>query len=91
MHMAASLGCERAMASTKWTTFHPDCMDRLRKHYSHLVKGLFLTRKAAWSLSGCMTIDSADHCMLVNEGAWSKSRVCLLGPEVDISSVLESA
>ena len=91
MYMAARLGCERAMARTEWATFHPDCMDRLRKHCSHRVEGLFLIRKTALSLSGCMTIDSADHCMLVNEGAWSKSRVCLLGPEVDISSVLKLA
>ena len=54
----------------------PDCMDRLRKHYSHLVGGLFLARKAAWALSGCMTTDSADYCMLINS-TWSKSRVCI--------------
>ena len=41
MHMvAANLGCERAMAETGWTTSHPDCIDRLRKNYSHLVGGL---------------------------------------------------
>ena len=49
--------------------------DRLRKHYSHLVGGLFLAGKVAWTLSGCMTTKSADHCMLVNEWAWSRSRV----------------
>ena len=38
----------------------------------------------------CMTTDSADYCMLVNEWAWSKSQVCLLTPEVDLGSVLES-
>ena len=54
----------------------PDCMDRLRKHYSHLVGGLFLARKAAWALSGCITTDSADYCMLINS-TWSKSRVCI--------------
>ena len=32
----------------------PDCMDRLRKHYSHLAEGWFLARKAAWALSGCL-------------------------------------
>ena len=40
MHMVAArparLGCERAMVGTGWATSHPDCMDRLRKHYSHL-------------------------------------------------------
>ena len=64
-------------------------MDRLRKRYSHLVGGFFLAGKAAWGLSGCMTTES-DYCMLVNEGAWSRSRVCLLRLEVDLGSVLES-
>ena len=41
MHMvAARLGCKRAMVGTGWATSHPDCMDRLRKHYSHLVEDL---------------------------------------------------
>ena len=60
------------------------------KHYSHLVGGSFLGGKAAWALSGCMQIESADYCMLVNEWAWSRSRVCLLRLEVDLGSVLES-
>ena len=63
---------------------HPDCMDRLRKHYSHLAKSWFLARKAALALSGCMATDSADCYMLVNEWVWSKSR------EVDMGAVLES-
>ena len=38
MHMvAARLGFERGMVGTGWATSYPDCMDRLRKHYSHLV------------------------------------------------------
>ena len=37
-----------------------------------------------------MTTESADYCMLVNEWAWSRSRVCLLRLEVDLGSVLES-
>ena len=37
-----------------------------------------------------MTTESADYCMLVNERAWSRSRVCLLRLEVDFGSVLES-
>ena len=37
-----------------------------------------------------MTINSADYCMLVNEWAWSKPRVCLLMLELDMGSVLES-
>ena len=37
MHMdAARLGFEKAIVGTEWATSHPDCMDRLRKHYSHL-------------------------------------------------------
>ena len=40
MHMvAARLGCERAMVGTGWATSHPDRMDRLTKHHSHLVQG----------------------------------------------------
>ena len=39
MHMvAARLGFERAMVGTEWATSCPDCMDRLRKHYSHIVE-----------------------------------------------------
>ena len=72
LHMvAARLGFEKAMVGTRWATSRPDCMDRLRKHYSHLVEGLFLASKAAWALSGCMATDSADYCMLVNEWAGS--------------------
>ena len=44
-----------------------DCMDRLRKHYSHPADGWFLAKKAAWALSGCMATKSADYYMLVNE------------------------
>ena len=60
-------------------------MDRLTKHYSHLVGGSFLARKAAWALSGVF-----DCCMLVNEWVWSRSQVCLLKQEVDLGSVLGS-
>ena len=64
-------------------------MDRLRKR-SHLVEGWFLAMKAAWALRRCMTTKNADYCMLINEWARSKSRVCLLRLEVDFGSVLES-
>ena len=37
---------------------------------SHLVGGSFLAGKVASTLSGCMTTESADYCMLVNEWAW---------------------
>ena len=75
---------ERAMVGTRWAISRPDCMDRLRKY---LVEGWFPARKAAWALSGCMTSDSADHCMLINEWLWSKSQVCLLRLELDMGSV----
>ena len=39
------------------------------------VGGSFLAVKVAWALSGCMTTESADYCMLVNEWVWSGSRV----------------
>ena len=60
MHMvAARLGFEKTMVGTRWATPRPDCMDRLRKHYSHLAEGWFLARKAAWSPSGCMATNRA--------------------------------
>ena len=62
----------------------------LRKCYSHLSGGSLLAGKASWALSGCLPIESADHCMLVNEGAWLRSRVCLLRLEVELGSALES-
>ena len=43
------------------------CMDRLKKHYSQLVGGLFLAGKAVLALSTCLTNESADYCLLVNE------------------------
>ena len=65
-------------------------MYRLRKCYSHLVGGSFLAGKAAWALSGCLTTESADYCILVNEWVWLRSRVCLVRLEVDLGSFLES-
>ena len=53
-------------------------------------RGFISGREGWWALSGCMTTESADYCMLVNEWAWSRSRVCLLRLEVDLGSVLES-
>ena len=76
MHMvAARLGRQSAMVGTGWANSCPGCMDRLRKRYSHLVEGSFLAGKVAWTLSRCMTTESADYCMLVNEWVWSRSRV----------------
>ena len=88
--VAARLGFQKAMVCTGRATPHPDCMDRLRKHYSHLAEGWFLARKAAWALSRCMATDNADYYVLVNEWVWLKSRDCLLRPEVDMGAVLES-
>ena len=71
MHMVvARLGCQNTMVGTGWANSSTDCMDRLRKRYSHLVGGSFLAGKAAWALSGGLTTESADYCMLVNEWAW---------------------
>ena len=62
MHMvAARLSCQSTMVGIVWANSCPGCMDRLRKRYSHLVGGSFLTWKAAWALSGCMTTESADY------------------------------
>ena len=87
MHMvAASFGCQSPMVGTGWANSRPGCMDRLRKHYSHFVGVDFWQGR----LSGRMTTESADYCMLANEWAWSRSRVCLLRLEVELDSVLES-
>ena len=51
---------------------HPGCMDRLRKHYSHLLGDSLLAEKAAWAQSRGMTTESADYRMLVDEWAWSR-------------------
>ena len=65
MHMAAArLGCKRTVVGTGWANSWPGCMS-----YSHLSGGSFLAGKASWALSRCLPIESADHCMLVNEGA----------------------
>ena len=54
----------------------------LRKRYSHHSGSSFLAGKPSLALSRCLPIESADHCMLVNEWAWLTSRVCLLRLEV---------
>ena len=46
MHMVpARLGFERVMIWTGCANSRPDCMDRLRNHYSHLVGGWFLASR----------------------------------------------
>ena len=61
MHMvAARLGCQSAMIGSGWVNSCSGYMDRLKKRYSHLLGDSFLTGKAAWALSGCMTTESAD-------------------------------
>ena len=65
MHMvAARLGCKNAIVGPGWANSSRDSMDRLRKH---LEGGSFLAGKAAWALSMCLTTNSADNCMLINE------------------------
>ena len=45
-HMVgAKLSCQSAMVGTGLANSCPGCMDRLRKHYSHLVGGSFLAGK----------------------------------------------
>ena len=92
MHMvAARLGFERAMVGTRWATSRLTTWTSLENTTLTLyIESWFLARKATWALSECMVINSADYYMLVNECAWSKSRVCLLRPEVDMGLVLES-
>ena len=91
MHMAvARLGCKRTMVGTGWANSHPGCMSRLKKCYSRLSGGSFLARKVSWALSGSLTIESADYCMLVNEWARLRSQVCLLSLKGHFGSFLES-
>ena len=78
------------MAGTRWVNFHPGYVNRLRKHYSHLLGSSFLTGKASQTLSGCLPTENADHCMLLNEWTWLRSWVCLLNLKVHLGSVLES-
>ena len=65
VHMVAvRLGIEKAMVGTWRATPYPDCMDRLRKHYSHLAEGWFLARKAAWALNGSQSLErNGDRCV----------------------------
>ena len=87
MHMvAARLGFEKAMVPggpphtlTAWKGLENTTLTLQRA-------------RTAWSLSGCMATDSADYYVLVNtnEWVWSKSRDCLLRPEVGMGAVLES-
>ena len=51
VHMvAARFGCEGAMVGSGWGTSRPECMNRLRKHYSHLVEG--------WCVKGMYNAES---------------------------------
>ena len=65
---AARLGCKRTVVGTGWANSWPGCMSRLRKYYSHLSGGSFLAGKASWALSGCLPIESADHCISLMRG-----------------------
>ena len=66
---------------------HPGCINRLRKHYSHLVGVHFWQRKASWVLSRHLPIENAGHCMLVNEWVRLNSQVCLSCLKVHLGSV----
>ena len=55
--VAVRLGLEKAVIGTGRATPCPDCMDRLRKHYSNLAEGWFLARKAAWDLNRSQRLD----------------------------------
>ena len=54
-------------------------MDRLRKLNSYLAGGSLLVGKDGWVLSGCLTTESGDHCVLVNGRAWLKLGVQFRG------------
>ena len=91
VHMAdVRLGCKSNMVGTRLANSCPGCMSRLRKYYSHLLGGSFLTGKASWAPSGCLPTESADYCMLVNEWAWLRSRICLVSLKVHLGSFFEA-
>ena len=54
------------IVDTGWANSHPGCKNWLKKHYSHLVEGAFLARKAVWVLN---KVGNAVYCMLINEWA----------------------
>ena len=54
IHQTPLSSCSVEWGSGDETTSHPDCLDRLTKHYSQLVEGWFLARKVAWALSVCV-------------------------------------
>ena len=70
VHMAvARLGCKRAMVGTEWANFHPGCMNRRRKHYSHFLRGSFLAGKAVWTLTRYFATENPDYvhaCLLMS-------------------------
>ena len=63
---AAWLGCERAVVGTGWATSRTDCMNRLSKHYYHLVEGWFMARTATCLDSETTKIVLTIVCSLMN-------------------------
>ena len=91
VHMAAArFDCKRPMVDTELANSRPGCTNRCRKRYSHHLGGSFLAGKTAWTLSGYLPTENVDCCMLLNEWAQSRSKVCLLRLKVHLGSVLES-
>ena len=83
---AARLSCKRAIVGTGWANSCPGCINKLRKHYSHLVGGAILARKAAWALSGCLPTENS----LMIRGVVKVTSLLILPERVHLSSVLES-
>ena len=75
--MLYRLGCKRAMVGTGRASCNPGCMNKLRN--THIVGGSFPAGKAASVLSGCLSTENADYCMLVNE--WVKVTSLLIEAE----------
>ena len=75
VHMvAARLDCKRAIVGTKWAA--SGCMDRLRKHHSHLVGVHFWQERLLGLWIGVYPTESAVYWMLVNEWVRLRSRMC---------------
>ena len=86
VHTAAARPCyKKGMVDTRQANFHSGCMNRHRKHYSHLIGGSFLAGKGLWALSRSLPIESAYYCIVIN--AWTWSRVCLLSLKLHFSPV----
>ena len=53
-----------------WLHHTAHCAENIYFLCAGSVGGSFLAGKGSWALSGCLTTESADYCMPINEWAW---------------------